>query len=101
MVPLTATQQIDRALEALEKSNIAFNTPQQMQLGETKTIELRLSPSASVEESSEQIREPGQIESAEEILTAPEMQARLTGQAFKIEALSDEKQAVSYREPTI
>jgi hypothetical protein len=65
---------------------------------------LLLSPSASVEELRRQIRESGepgqQIESAEQIITGSEMQARLTGQDFEIVANSPEVQAISYKEPT-
>ncbi len=89
---------------AIVGSNIAFNAPSQMRLGEAKTIELRLSPSAEVQELTAQIRESGavgQIESAEQIPTSAVMQARLTGQDFKIEARSDERQAVSRKDPTI
>ena len=98
------SETVDMALDALERSNIAFNTPTQMQLGETTTIRLLMSPSASVEELRHQIRESGapgqQIQSAEQIITGSAMQTQLTGQDFEIVANSPEVQAISYKEPT-
>jgi hypothetical protein len=98
-----ALKKMDRRLTRLARSNLAFNAPEQMQLGETNTIKLSLSPSASVGELTQRLRETGaigRIESAKQIITAKRMQARLTGQDFKIEATSPETQAITFTQPT-
>jgi hypothetical protein len=98
-----ALKRLDRRLSQLARSNLAFDAPRQMQLGETETIRLTLSPSASTGELTQRLIEAGakgRIESAQQIITANRMQARLTGQDFEIEATSPETQAVTFAEAT-
>ena len=90
---------VDRIYKGLEKSTLAYDVPTYMQLRETETISLTLSPSASIEELKKHLREKGakgRIGSAQQVRTSERMKARLTGQDFEIEAISPETQAISY-----
>lgn len=89
----------DRALEKLEVANIAFNTPQKMNIKESTKIQLFLGLSKSSEELSNQITGPGAQESAS-IRVSSEMEARLTGANFSITAVKPEKQVVSRNSTT-
>jgi hypothetical protein len=94
---------LDRTLKESSRSSIAFNTPKNMQLEESETVIVLLSPPASVKELARQLGAEGasgSIEGAKMIRTAPRMEARLTGQDFNIDANSDEIQAISKKEPT-
>jgi hypothetical protein len=98
-----ALQRMDSRLSRLARSNLAFNAPKQMRLGETETLKLTLSPSASVGELTHRLRESGargRIVSEQQIVTAQRMEARLTGSEFEIEATSPETQAITYTQPT-
>ena len=98
-----ALQRMDRRLSRLARSNLAFNAPKQMRLGENETLKLTLSPSASVGELTQRLRESGatgRIVSEQQIVTAKRMQARLTGSDFEIEATSPETQAITFSQPT-
>jgi hypothetical protein len=98
-----ALQRMDRRLSRLARSNLAFNAPKQMRLGENETLKLTLSPSASVGELTQRLRESGatgKIVSEQQIVTAKRMQARLTGSEFEIEATSPETQAITFSQPT-
>jgi hypothetical protein len=96
---------LDRDLDELPRSAIAFNTPRSMQLEESETVTVLLSPSASVKHLARLLEAEGasgSIEGAKKIRTAPLMEARLTGQDFKIDAISDSDgiQPITREEPT-
>jgi len=88
--PFAAT---DAALAALPWGNIAYNPPTKMRLGETRTIELLLSPKVPIETLKNQIRTLGEKEAAR-IRISNQMRARLTGNGFGINAITQEKQSI-------
>lgn len=90
---------IDRILDKLGLANIAFNAPTTLRLGERAGIQLLLSTQESVEELQQKIIEAGQKEGAE-IHISDQMQARLTGFGFAIQAVTPETQAVSDKSTT-
>ncbi|MEA5522896.1 hypothetical protein [Limnoraphis robusta] len=85
---------VDDIVKKLEWGNIAFNTPQKIKLNEPTIIELVLSPTQSIEELQSSLESQEQVESAE-IRISNQMEARLSGTGFKIEALIEEKQLIS------
>lgn len=98
--PVDPLAEVDRAMrESLTKGSVAFNTPEEMQLGKAETVQLLLSPSDSGAELQQQITEAGKTEAAE-IRVSNRMQARLTGPGFQIEAISPEEQAISSTDTT-
>jgi hypothetical protein len=82
------------ATSNLTPANIAFNTPKEMQLGETKSIELLLSPEMLFGELAQQVMEPGEIVCVH-IVAGDITQARLEGSNFRIEPLTPETQTIS------
>lgn len=89
--------QIDAILKQTLQANIAYNTPESMQLDQTVTIELRLSPTLSQQDLSTQVaesvptQESGKVVSAS-IEVTPRMRALLLandGSAFEIKAIHD------------
>ncbi|TWT86926.1 hypothetical protein Mal64_37560 [Pseudobythopirellula maris] len=96
--PLSDTA-IDDALDALPIADIAFNTPEEIPLGETAMIELLLSMTESEEELAAGVSGPGPVESAR-VKVSNEMEARLSGLGFEIEPITPESQAVSRRDRT-
>ncbi len=106
----TSTAVIDKALKSLEWGNIAFNAPEEMNIEETKTIELVLSETKSIQElqsslkSSMRRESPNDkiadnIESAK-IKISGDMEATLVGTEFKIESSDPKEQAISGVTPT-
>jgi len=94
-------ERVAEKLRGLVRSSIAFNTPEEMEVGKTETIELLLSTSSSAEELKQQLSEAGEKQGVEEIPTAERMQARLTGDpGFVIQATTPEEQAISSEETT-
>lgn len=85
---------VDQILEKLEFANLAFNAPATLQFGELATIQLLLSPKESGEALKEKITAEGPKESAR-IRISNQMEARLTGLGFEIQAITPEIQAVS------
>jgi hypothetical protein len=91
---LTALAEIDRILEGLELGNIAFNAPTALGLRDLVVIQLLLSAQKSIEELQAIIAAAGEKEGAR-IRVSNQMEARLSGAGFKIEAITPEIQAVS------
>ena len=85
---------IDDMLDRLEWGNIIANTPQSMQIEEPNAIELLLSPSKSIPELQSEVEQIKDIESAK-IKISNRMRASLSGQAFRVQPLVPEEQAVS------
>jgi hypothetical protein len=98
-LPPYSTRTIDEILKSLEWGNIVFNAPKKMQLKEPNTIELLLSLTQSVQELQGELNRQGELESAR-VRISNRMEARLSGQGFKIEALVPEVQAISSEETT-
>jgi hypothetical protein len=78
-------------LAAEETSNIAYNTPETIQLDDTAVVQLKLSPSFGIDELKKKITELGKKEGASiPIPFYRRVVAHLKGLAFKIEALGEE-----------
>ena len=77
----------------MSSANIAFNSPQTLNLDDTAEIQLLLSLKKSVEELRREITSPGPTEGAV-VKVANRMQARLTGSDFQITAITPEEQAI-------
>jgi len=89
----TNGDQVDPVLEEFaQKAKITFNAPKEMQLGEDRTIQLFLSPTASFEELTEDLTEPGEILCAR-IVAGGLTEARLTSPDFKIYPVTPETQS--------
>jgi len=88
--------QIDPLLQQATSASFAFNTPSDMQLGQTVTIQLLLSPSASPDQLSTQVSGGENVVSGS-LQIAPLMKAELVPQdteAFKITALPENAEQV-------
>jgi hypothetical protein len=95
---------IDEILNQSARATIAYNTPSEMQLDETVTIELLLNPGLSEEELKQQISEPGDVQTSAEVEITPQMKAELIPadpEALAITALHDDPiQMISGTETT-
>lgn len=94
--PLNA---VDQILQTLEPGHIAFNSPTTIPLGDTAIIELILSTTESIETLQGMLNVAGERTGAC-IRVSENMEARLTGKGFGIEAITPEVQAVSGVEVT-
>jgi hypothetical protein len=90
---------VDRILASLELANMVFNAPRTLQLREVLVIQLLLSTAQSVEELQGMITAAGEREGAR-VRISNQMEARLSGRGFKIEAITPEVQAVGASELT-
>jgi hypothetical protein len=101
LVPVTVPVMvvIDQILATLPLANIAFNAPPTLRLGHSAVIQLFLSMQHSIEQLQATINAVGESEGAS-IRVSPEMEARLSGVGFKIEAITAEVQAISERDRT-
>ncbi len=86
--------QVDQALKTLARANIAFNVPTKIRLGQTAEIQLLLAPSLKIRQLKRTITALGIREGAQ-VRVSREMEARLTGFGFKINAITGERQPVS------
>jgi hypothetical protein len=84
---------IDKIIQGLSLANIAFNTPDTMRMGQTQSIQLFLSGSATVEALQKQITAAGSLNSGQ-VQISGLLDAHLTGANFQIEAVTPEQQAV-------
>ena len=90
---------VDRALAGLEDSNIAFNTPPSMAVGEVSEIEVVLSLTEAPATLAQEVHAPGTRE-VHPVKVSSRMEARLTSPGFTILAIGPEAQAISATEPT-
>jgi hypothetical protein len=97
--PSISVASVDRIYQRLDWGNIVFNAPSTMQYAQPQLIEMLLSPSLSVVDLQEQLRQKGGSESAR-IRLSNRMEAQLTGQGFAIQTLTPELQAVTSRQTT-
>jgi hypothetical protein len=96
---------VDRLLKQLDCGNIAFNSPEEMNVGETETIKLILSGNQSIQAIETALKKD--LGKKDRIFSTPVlineiMKADLSASEsdFKIEPLSDKEQAVSTTETT-
>lgn len=101
-VPSTALAdhfRIDEILASLEWGNIAFNTPQSMNLGDTTSIQLVLGLDTEIDDLKKEIEATGEKEGAR-IRVSDRMEAHLSGLKFTIIPNVPEELAVSKSEFT-
>jgi hypothetical protein len=97
--PPHALELVDDVVRELDWGNIAYDPPPRMKLGEPATVELLLSPSASIAELQAQLDEARNPEGAT-VQVSNRMEAQLSGLGFSIEALTPGVQAITSRKPT-
>src|SRR5689334_8778610 len=93
---------IDELLRQLPSANIAFSAPESMYVDGTADVELKLSPTHSIDELKKMIEAEGAKEGAT-IKVSDRMEAHLSGSGFRVEYIADTAetaQAVSAAEPT-
>lgn len=90
----TDTQVVDAIMAQMTLGTVAFNTPATINIQETVSIHVALSPTESAAALEERVEGPGQKVSAA-LQVANNMEARLTGEGFKIVPVTSERQAVS------
>lgn len=78
-------------LQRLGEGNVAFNTPSQMNVHETRTIQLLLSPKESIGDLEQKITDDG-ARAGLSIRISQLMRARLVGNGFDIRAIDSEQQ---------
>ena len=82
-----------RILKSLPLANVAFNAPTTLQVHEATVIQLLVSLEKPISDLQDELDEAGEQEGASAHVT-PRMEARLTGHGFKIDAITEETQAV-------
>jgi hypothetical protein len=96
--------EVDAALGDLVAGRVAFNTPERMQFGESRTIALIASPELDAATLSSELRDRiGGVDpiAVETLQIAPLMEAQLEGApAFEVTALTPARQPVSRISPT-
>lgn len=97
--PPVHTDPLEDALGRLRPASVAFNTPTTLRLGESAEIQLLLSIREPLARLKKQIAEIGEVEGAK-VRVSDDMEARLTGPGFEIEAISDPRQLVVESETT-
>jgi len=90
---------IDQILAQMDFGNIAFNSPDRMKLNSPSAIQLVVSPTETIERLKESIVAEGH-KHGEQIRISDTMEARLTGTAFQIGAITPELQALTAKEVT-
>jgi hypothetical protein len=86
--------------EEVQPGRLLFNPPEQMRLGETERVEVRLTRTLELDdELRKDLRGHGEPQ-LEEIDTAPLMAVKLKGDGFLVTAYSDEEQSVFRDRPT-
>lgn len=90
---------VDKLLEKMEFGVIAFNTPTHINIDDSPQIQLKLSLNETVEKLKRSITEKGKKMGAT-IRVSDRMEARLSGNMFRITAITPETQAVSKKQET-
>ena len=90
----TSTSAVDQALAQLKLGNVAFNSPARINIEDTVSIKVELSPNQSQAALLARVDEPG-AKLSESLQVSNLMEARLSGEGFKIVAVTPERQAVS------
>lgn len=81
-------------MSQLTLGNVAFNTPATINIEETVSIHVALSPSENAAALKDRVEGPGEKVS-HALQVANNMEARLSGEGFKIVPVTSERQAVS------
>lgn len=99
---VTRKKSIDEILNELQTANIAYNTPEAMNLEETGVIELVLSPGQSTEELRKMVQAPGKVVTESGIKVSDEIEAELTADptAFQITPTTLTRQTIPHNEAT-
>ena len=95
----SSVSEIDRLLKRLHPGNAVFNPPASMVYGETRTIELLLDPSKTIDELKGMVVDQGATQGYQ-IRFSDLMEAKLTGDGFQIIPATPEVQPVSMKETT-
>jgi len=95
----TASDPITEILQSLPTGNIAFNVPQSMNRDDTKSIQLKLSLVAPIDDLKKSITEEGEKEGTT-ISVSDLMEADLTGSNFTITGVTPETQVISSTDET-
>lgn len=90
---------LDKLLKIMKQGNIAFNTPESLNLHESVMIQLLLDVDKTSEALVQMLKTEGKKSTAR-IRISNRMEARLTGPGFTITAVTPETQAISHTEPT-
>lgn len=88
-----AVRAVDDVLAQLDLGNVAFNAPGRVNLTETVTVMLALSPDRAREEVAARITGPGE-QVVQSVQVSHLMEARLSGEGFRIVAVTPARQAV-------
>jgi hypothetical protein len=91
--PARLFNRVDSVLEQLPTASVAFSTPEKLDLREETEVELLLSLQHSVEQLKRRVAAVGR--GGAKVRISDEMEARLTGLGFEIEAVTSERQIVS------
>lgn len=90
----TDTEVVDEILSQLTLGKVAFNTPRFINIEETVSIHVALSPSEGEAVLLERVEGPGE-KVASDLQVGNNMEARLSGEGFKIVPVTRERQAVA------
>lgn len=85
---------VDRVIDQLRLGNIAFNTPQSMEIEKSQNVQLLLSLDQTIEELKSNIQALGNKEGAS-IKVSDRMEATLSGLAFNIANVTPNEQAIA------
>ncbi|KFL37324.1 hypothetical protein [Arenimonas donghaensis] len=91
--PSDAVRAVDQALAQLDLGHVAFNAPDRVNVADSVTVVLALSPDRAREEVAERITGPGE-HVVQSVQVSNLMEARLTGEGFRIVAVTPARQAV-------
>ena len=90
----TGTQIVDAILSQLKLGNVAFNAPTTINIEDTVSIHVALSPSETAAALEARVEGPGEKVSLP-LQVSNNMEARLSGEGFRIVPVTSERQAVS------
>ena len=90
----TGTRVVDEILSQLKLGNVAFNTPSTINIQETVSIHVALSPSETAAVLEDRVEGPGEKVS-QALQVSNNLEARLSGEGFRIVPVTSERQAVS------
>ena len=90
----TSTETVDEVLSQLVLGRVAFNSPEKINIEDTVSIKVVLSPNEAETVLLDRVDEPG-TKVSESLQVSNLMEARLSGEGFKIVAVTKERQAIS------
>jgi hypothetical protein len=98
--PSPTPRTIDEVLDALNRGNIAFNTPELARLGKQINVEAKISANLTPQELKALINEAGKVEVATLKISGHMYAALDGGTAFDVSPTGRQEQWVSSKEPT-